>query len=142
MASPQLRNPCVVDEGPYGCCYIVCEGRSYRHVCKPRQYMWNNAWVGDVTACVRPANAYHIPGSRGTLMVHSGCSPRALLWPLAFTCVSTYCPCVCVMGGAITKPYYPPQYDWKRTWVDDVTACVRPAYGNDIPVSLGAILVL
>ena len=44
-------------------------------------------------------------------------------------------PCGC--HGASASSRYPSQHDWKRTWADNVTACVRPGGGNQIPDYIG-----
>ena len=66
----------------------------------------------------------HSGGPHGATWDHVG--PHVLYW-CSLEIQLIWC---CLKGGVIAICCYPVQYDWKRAWVDDINAFVRPAYGK------------
>ena len=84
--------------------YVVCERGSHRHFSTP------------------PPILIGTPMGRWRLR---RCAAHVLWMKVPRAAVI-----LCVKGGAIAIFVYPSKYDWKRPWVDDVAAFVRPAYSQ------------
>ena len=88
--------------------------------------------------CPDCAGIPHHFGIRYPQLVHGG-GPHGATWDHVGPHVLYRCSLeiqliwCCLKGGAIAICCYPDQYDWRRAWVGDMNAFVRPAYENTLP---------